>query len=91
MIGSYQLLDRNGVGGMGEVWKARDRLLQIGERDGDSYLAMEFVEGESLRRRIGASHDRSEAIEISEQIVDGRVRFTYKDYLAAPRTRRPPS
>lgn len=46
-----------------------------------------------LLDRIGALHDMSEALEISEQIVDGQVRFTYKDYRAAPpgRSRRPPS
>lgn len=57
-------------------------VFQIGESDGDSYLAMEFVEGESLRCRIGASHDMSEALASSEQIVDGQVRFTYKNYRA---------
>jgi hypothetical protein len=46
------------------------------------------IESYELLDRIGASDDLSEALEISEQIVDGQVRFTYKDYRAAPRTRR---
>src|SRR4030095_469707 len=109
VVGSYELVERIGAGGMGEVWKARDRLLdrlvalkfltreasprrdllhearaasalnhpnivtifQIGESAGDTYLAMEFVEGVSLRHHIGGPHDLGDAIGISEQIVDG--------------------
>jgi len=94
---------------MGEVWKARDRLLdrlvalkflnarsqerftllhearaasalnhpnivtvfQVGESGSDTYLAMEFVEGESLRDRLAGVQDIDEALEISGQIVGG--------------------
>jgi TolB-like protein len=98
---------------MGEVWKARDRLLnrivalkflaasidtpvgthdlvqearaasalnhpnivtifQVGESDGVTYIAMEFVEGESLRGHIGKTPPPvAEALDISQQIVDG--------------------
>lgn len=113
VVGNYELVERIGAGGMGEVWKARDRLLnrivalkflatpagmpagthdlvlearaasalnhpnivtifQIGESDGVTFLAMEFVEGESLRSHIrGTSPQVDDALDISQQIVDG--------------------
>jgi serine/threonine protein kinase len=46
-------------------------IFQIGEIEGEPYLAMEFIEGESLRRYVNATGDLSEALEITEQIVDG--------------------
>ena len=95
VVGSYVLIERLGAGGVGEVWKARDRVLnrvvalkflavprhgssplgdllrearaasalnhpnivtifEVGEREGGTYLAMEFVEGETLRSRPAA-------------------------------------
>lgn len=112
-LGHYEIISSLGVGGMGEVYLARDekldRLLaikvlptiassdnqrlrrfvqearaasalnhpniahiyEIDEVDGITFIAMEFVEGESLQKRIaGPSVEASEVIRIGAQAAD---------------------
>jgi TolB-like protein/tRNA A-37 threonylcarbamoyl transferase component Bud32 len=105
-------LEKLGAGGVGEVWKARDRRLhrtvalkfisgersgsaarellrearaasalnhpnivtifEVGESDGLTYLAMEFVEGETLRAQAArGTLPRDEVWKIAEQVASG--------------------
>jgi TolB-like protein/tRNA A-37 threonylcarbamoyl transferase component Bud32 len=112
-VGNYVLLEKLGAGGLGEVWKARDRRLnrvvalkfltqeraghsaardllrearaasalnhpnivtvfEVGESGDASYLAMELVEGETLRARM--KHGRvpeGESVEWVAQVLTG--------------------
>jgi serine/threonine protein kinase len=108
-IGPYQLLHKLGAGGIGEVWKARDRKLnrivalkfiapgvgstaardllhearavsalnhpnivtiyEVGENERGQYLAMEFVNGETLRARLVRSAlELAESLDIARQV-----------------------
>jgi tRNA A-37 threonylcarbamoyl transferase component Bud32 len=112
-IGSYQILSLLGVGGMGEVYKARDTRLdridalkilpsevasdrerlrrfvreakaasalkhpnvatiyEIGESAGLHFIAMEYVEGQTLESKISSQPlDPAEVVEIGLQITD---------------------
>ena len=114
-IGSYEVIDRLGTGGMGAVYRARDTRLgrtvalkvlragddpellrrldrearaasalnhpnivhiyDVGEaasRTGAHYVAMEYVEGETLRRRLSRGPlPIPELLELGAQLTDG--------------------
>ncbi len=112
-IGSFLLVERLGAGGVGEVWKARDRRLnrivalkflapgrsgtspprdllrearaasalnhpniitifEVGESDSAVFLAMEFIEGETLRARLKRPPiPLDETLEIAIQMATG--------------------
>ena len=115
-IAHYNVLDRIGEGGIGELFRARDtkvgrtvalkvvapaitgsperlqRLLEdahaaaglshpniatlwdVGEADGQTYLAYEFAAGRSLREESGgAAMNPRRALDLAVQIADGRT------------------
>ncbi len=57
---------------------------EIGEDDGIIYIAMEFVDGESLRRRLRAGMSVKEAVRVASEIAEGlaaahRARIAHRD------------
>lgn len=112
-LGRYEIRERLGSGGMGEVFNAYDPRLErpvaikvigrgvgegsealarferearasstlnhpniitihdFGEQEGQPYLVMELVEGETLRSRLGAPLAIDELTRLGAQIVDG--------------------
>jgi hypothetical protein len=113
-LGSYEIVDRVGSGGMGEVWRARDtrlgrtvalkvlrpgaepellhrldrearaasalnhpnivQIYDVGEAD-EPYVVMEYVEGETLRRRLARGPlPLPELLDLGAQLADGLAR-----------------
>jgi predicted Ser/Thr protein kinase len=113
-VGSYEVLDRLGTGGMGAVYRARDtrlgrtvalkvlrsddpemlrrldrearaasalnhpnivQIYDVGEaagHSGEHYVVMEYVEGETLRRRLaGGPLPVPEVLDLGAQLTDG--------------------
>ena len=112
-LGSYTILDRIGVGGMGEVYQAHDSKLErnvaikvlpatlvsdpsqlsrfqrearllaslnhpsictiydVGEHNGRQFIAMEFLDGQTLKDRLcGAPLPLEEVLELGVQVAD---------------------
>src|SRR5215207_8803483 len=43
---------------------------EVGEADGAAFIAMEYVEGETLRERLGAPFGLAEALDVATQVAD---------------------
>jgi eukaryotic-like serine/threonine-protein kinase len=112
-LGPYEIVSLAGVGGMGEVWKARDTRLgrlvalktlppeliadperrhrlvhearaasslnrpnivtiyEIGQTDGIDFIAMEFVEGQTLEKKVRQRRlKQADALRLAIQIAD---------------------
>ena len=61
MLGHYEVVEWLGAGGMGEVFRVRDvalgrsaALKRLPTRQGEAFIAMEFVAGDTLRARLNA-------------------------------------
>lgn len=71
-VGRYEVQRRLGAGGMGVVYAAREVTVhEIGSLDHDHDIAMELVQGSTLREWLDEEHDPHDALYVVWQSAKG--------------------